>query len=329
MDVLPPAPRRRRAGNGLDAVAMPGMTSARIRLGEESDIEPARAVLAAAYAEYEKAFPAESWAPYIKDILDLEGRAAESDLIVAEGGDSILGCVSYFPPGSKASYPADSFSEHWPDDWAAFRLLAVDPSARRRGVGRLLTEACVDRARDQGAPTLGLHTTEPMAVARAMYERMGFERIPRYDFRPSPTIVVEAYRLSLSGRPATAYVEPTAVFTTGRRLDAEMVRGMLNARGIGAWVAGGGMGAYRLESAVTEITGVPSPFNSYRVEVHPDDAEEAGALLDDVNARAVERDEDPDGAVDGVMSSLGARWALLAAAIFLLTLVVVFGPPDV
>ena len=35
-----------------------------------------------------------------------------------------------------------------------------------------------------GAPVLGLHTTAPMKVARAMYERMGFERAPRYDFRP-------------------------------------------------------------------------------------------------------------------------------------------------
>ena len=172
-----------------------------VRTGGDEDIESARAVLAAGYAEYEKVFPAENWAPYIKDILDLEGRASESELVVAESDGTIVGCVSYFSPGAKASYPTDSFSEHWPSDWAAFRLLAVDPAARRRGIGRLLTEACIARAREQGAPTLGLHTTEPMAVARAMYERMSFERALRYDFRPSPTILVEAYRLLLSDRP--------------------------------------------------------------------------------------------------------------------------------
>jgi hypothetical protein len=36
-----------------------------------------------------------------------------------------------------------------------------------------------------------------MSIARAMYERMGFERAPQYDFRPGPTVLVEAYRLPL------------------------------------------------------------------------------------------------------------------------------------
>lgn len=135
--------------------------------------------------------------PYLKDILDLEGRAAASELVIAERDDEIVGCVSYYPPGAKMSYPSDSFSEHWPADWSAFRLLAVHPSARRGGVGRRLTEACIERARSQGAPAVGLHTTAPMAVARAMYERMGFERAPRYDFQPGPKVLVEAYRLLL------------------------------------------------------------------------------------------------------------------------------------
>ena len=163
----------------------------------DADLEPARNVLGAAYAEYESAFPPENWEPYLKDILDLEGRGTESDLLVAKFGDRVLACVSYFPPGAKASYPTDAVSEPWPKDWAAFRLLAVDPPARGSGVGRLLTVACIDRAREQGAPALGLHTTAPMKVARAMYERMGFERTPRFDFRPGPTVLVEAYSLTL------------------------------------------------------------------------------------------------------------------------------------
>lgn len=168
-----------------------------VRVAAEQDVEPARGVLRAAYSEYESAFPAANWVTYLQDILDLEGRADASELVVAELDERVVGCVSYFPPGSKASYPSDAFSERWPTDWGAFRLLAVDPAVRGRGIGRCLTDACLERARRGGAPALGLHTTAPMAVARSMYERMGFERVPRYDFRPGPTVLVEAYRILL------------------------------------------------------------------------------------------------------------------------------------
>jgi len=176
---------------------MTGPDRLRIRNAVEADTEQARAILAAAYSEFEASFPAVNWVPYLADILNIEGRAEESDLIVAELGDRIVGCVSYFPPGSKASYPTDAVSETWPGDWSAFRLLAVDPSERGGGVGRELTLTCIERAREQGAPAIGLHTTAPMSIARSMYERMGFERAPRYDFQPGPMVVVEAYRLLL------------------------------------------------------------------------------------------------------------------------------------
>lgn len=102
----------------------------------EEDLEAARSVLAAAYAEYEPAFPPANWTRYLADIIDLEGLSGESELIVAELDGRIVGCVSYFPPGAKASYPSDAFAEHWPSDWAAFRLLAVDLEARGSEVGR-------------------------------------------------------------------------------------------------------------------------------------------------------------------------------------------------
>jgi ribosomal protein S18 acetylase RimI-like enzyme len=78
-----------------------------------------------------------------------------------------------------------------------FRLLAVHPDARGRGVGRRLTEECLGRARTRGSVAVGLHTTVLMDVARAMYERMGFVRAPEHDFYPEPRFQVMAYRLTL------------------------------------------------------------------------------------------------------------------------------------
>jgi GNAT superfamily N-acetyltransferase len=173
------------------------MPEAIVRPGGVNDFDAARAVLEAGYTEYADLLGTDGWKRYLKDIVDLDGRAADSELLIAEHAGEIVACVSYFPPGAKSSYPSDATSERWPFEWAVFRLLAVAPAARRRGLGRLLTQACIDRARRDGAPVVGLHTTAPMATARAMYERMGFEREPRYDFSPAPGFIIEAYRLGL------------------------------------------------------------------------------------------------------------------------------------
>lgn len=173
------------------------MSEVSVRLATPSDIERAREILREAYAQYESEIPPENWIRYQADILDLEGRAVASELLVAEMFEEVVACVSYYAPGAQVDYPSPTFSEQWPAEWAAFRLLAVHPTARHLGVGRSLTEACIQRAEAAGAPAVGLHTTEPMKIAREMYERMGFERVPQYDFQPRPEILVAAYRLLL------------------------------------------------------------------------------------------------------------------------------------
>jgi ribosomal protein S18 acetylase RimI-like enzyme len=54
-------------------------------------------------------------------------------------------------------------------------MLVVEPAARGRGIGRRLTEACITRAKCDGASVIALHTSPAMQVALAMYLKMGFE----------------------------------------------------------------------------------------------------------------------------------------------------------
>jgi len=66
---------------------------------------------------------------------------------------------------------------------AGIRLLAVAPAHRGAGLGRALTERCLDEARARGKPDVVLHTTRAMATAWRMYERLGFTRDFGIDFR--------------------------------------------------------------------------------------------------------------------------------------------------
>ena len=61
---------------------------------------------------------------------------------------------------------------------AHIRMLGVAPDHQGGGVGKRLMHEAETRARAAGKSEITLHTTEPMATARAMYARLGYERTP-------------------------------------------------------------------------------------------------------------------------------------------------------
>jgi ribosomal protein S18 acetylase RimI-like enzyme len=167
------------------------VSSVILRTAQARELDDVGAMMVAAYAEFAPPVPPPMWRAYEEEIRDVRGRLDHATLIVAADAGRIVGAVTYYADATKEGHVA------WPVSWANFRLLAVHPDARGRGIGRLLTEECIVRARTAGRAAVGLHTTELMQVARAMYERMGFVRIPELDFFPLPTFHVMAYRLTL------------------------------------------------------------------------------------------------------------------------------------
>ncbi len=153
------------------------------------ELDAAAGVILAAYEQYKVAMPPAVWQAYSRDIVDVRARMANAQLIVAEQDRKILGSVTFFADGSKG--------ENWPPGYTCIRLLAVNPEARGAGIGRALMEECMHRSRALGALQVGLHTTEMMAVALAMYVRMGFVRATEFDFNPAPGITVTAFRFGL------------------------------------------------------------------------------------------------------------------------------------
>lgn len=65
---------------------------------------------------------------------------------------------------------------------SGIRFLGIDPKFRKTGAGKALTNACIQRARENGHSQVVLHTTQAMQVAWALYEKLGFERSQDLDF---------------------------------------------------------------------------------------------------------------------------------------------------
>jgi ribosomal protein S18 acetylase RimI-like enzyme len=167
------------------------VTNLQIRDARPEELDEVSQLLKSSYQQYEKSLSASAWRAYLEDIMDVRSRWEESQLIVAELGGQLAGCVTLY---LKSAGPS---MEGRPPGWAGVRLLAVHPTYRGRGIGRALMDECIRRCRQEGITTLGLHTTRMMDVARRMYEKMGFKRVPEFDFYPRPGVAVMAYYLNL------------------------------------------------------------------------------------------------------------------------------------
>ncbi|WP_326955449.1 GNAT family N-acetyltransferase [Amycolatopsis sp. NBC_01286] len=124
-------------------------------------------------------------------LRDVARRVELAEVLVAvgEAGD-VLGCVTIVRPGS-------AYAEISRPGELEFRMLAVAPSARGRGIGEALTRAVLDRARTLGLRRVVLSSLDGMRSAHRLYERLGFTRLPERDWRPFLHISLVAYQIDV------------------------------------------------------------------------------------------------------------------------------------
>ncbi|MFG2192929.1 GNAT family N-acetyltransferase [Streptomyces sp. NPDC048639] len=121
--------------------------------------------------------------PYLEHLRDVGSRAEHTRVLVAvdSGSGELLGGVAFVAPGSRYANVAR------PGE-GEFRMLAVAPSARRRGAAEKLVRACIGLAREQGLDRMVLSSHERMRTAHRLYERLGFVRAPERDWSPLPDL---------------------------------------------------------------------------------------------------------------------------------------------
>jgi ribosomal protein S18 acetylase RimI-like enzyme len=203
-----PAPALRAGGRqptrprGYSAAMIERQTTLRVRPVRPEEYESLGELTVAAYHSLPDVM--DHQAEYDLQLRDVARRAAVSCVLVAigrggEGQDddeALLGGVTY------VRGPEDPYSEELAEGEAGMRMLAVDPALQRRGVGRALTLACLERARAEGRRRLVLHTGAWMPAAIRLYQSMGFARRPDLDFAPVPGIDLIAYSFELSREDA-------------------------------------------------------------------------------------------------------------------------------
>jgi ribosomal protein S18 acetylase RimI-like enzyme len=116
--------------------------------------------------------------PCLPRLRDAQTRASQAILLMAASGakgeGAALGTLTVVPPHTP-------FAEFGADDYE-FRMLAVSPLARAKGIGQELTRFGLSLAIEAGAQRVLLSTMQTMTAAHALYEKVGFVRIPELDW---------------------------------------------------------------------------------------------------------------------------------------------------
>ena len=149
------------------------------------DWEQAAAIL----AEYGDSLGVDlSFQSFEREVLDPAGSyaCAEEVFLLAMVDDAVAGCCAL-----------RSLLDASEANACEMRRLYVRPAFRGFGLGRMLVETLMQRARESGFGTMFVDTLSDMEAARELYTSLGFEPTEPYYFNPLPG--AHYFRVDLDG----------------------------------------------------------------------------------------------------------------------------------
>lgn len=160
-----------------------------IREAEPGERAAAAEIAVAAFADLGVHLAPDERAKLYDRVRAATTEPATGTVIVAVDGGAVVGSVVYNAPGA-GQHPL------FAADWAFFRSIGVAAGHRGQGIGRRLVEACIERARRDGAAWLGLYAADVNEAAVSLYRAMGFA-----ETAPAPSywgVTYRVYGLDLS-----------------------------------------------------------------------------------------------------------------------------------
>jgi ribosomal protein S18 acetylase RimI-like enzyme len=153
------------------------------RQGNIDDLEQLRSLALKSWGQFQKELSPENWQKLFNSLNNVRTYSdllERSYCLVCENeNNTIMGMAFLVPSGN----PTEIYDEKW----SYIRFLTVDPEFSGKGIGRQLTEMCIERAKKNKEQTIALHTSEMMSKARHIYESFGFyivrEIEPRFEKR--------------------------------------------------------------------------------------------------------------------------------------------------
>lgn len=140
------------------------------RKGQVEDAEQLRLLALISWKQFQHQLTPENWLKLCSSLNNKETYLEllqKSDCLVCENSNKeIIGMAFLVPKGNP--------TEIYRHEWCYIRLVSVNPKFTGKGIGRQLTEKCIEIAKRNNEQTIALHTSELMNNARHIYESLGF-----------------------------------------------------------------------------------------------------------------------------------------------------------
>ncbi len=141
------------------------------RQGSLQDLHQIKNVAIAAWTPYQNILAPEHWTS-LNNLLNKDQTYIDllnqSHCLVCEtASQEVVGMAFLVPQGN----PTAIYESHW----SYIRFVSVKPEFGGQGIGRQLTERCIEHARKNKETIVALHTSEIMVKARKLYENLGFK----------------------------------------------------------------------------------------------------------------------------------------------------------
>lgn len=167
------------------------MRELKYRTATKKDLKQLQELGLLAYGQYKSTITQENWKKWetaFKSDDNFLNLLNISTCFVCEFETEIVGMAFFIPNGNPFLY--------FPAEWSYIRYVGVNPAFGGNGIGKKLTQLCIDKAKETGEKTIALHTSEFQNAARHVYESLGF--IKQKELDPIFGKVFYIYTIELS-----------------------------------------------------------------------------------------------------------------------------------
>ena len=163
----------------------------KFRRGKSDDLNDLKTLALKSWKRFQPMLTGENWQK-LSDSLNDDATYTEliqnsTTFICTTEQDQIIGMAFLVSSG----HPTEIYDK----DWSYIRFVSVDPDFGGQGIGKQLTEMCIELARSNKEKHIALHTSELMNNARHIYESLGFEILR--EIEPRLGIKYWLYKLDL------------------------------------------------------------------------------------------------------------------------------------